>query len=91
MGRVNAAARAAAPGWLATVRGKGGGLRLAQKPEAIGVRAVVCQTEGAAMPAEAVDAFHAVLDRYTLADLTHNGAALAQVLFPTAIKEIYSS
>ena len=29
---------------------------------------------------EAVQAFHAVLDRYTLADLVHNRAALATVL-----------
>lgn len=96
-------------GWLATVRGKGGGLGLAQSPEAISVGAVVRQTEGAAMPAEcfgiegghcsiaricrlrgvlaeAVDAFQAVLDRYTLADLTRDGPALAQVLFPTVIE-----
>lgn len=96
-------------GWLATARGKGGGLGLAQNPAAISVGAVVRQTEGAAMPAEcfgmegghcaiaricrlrgalaeAVDAFHAVLDRYTLADLTPNGPALAQVLFPTVIE-----
>ena len=101
-------------GWLATVRGKGGGLGLARNPEAIVVGAVVRQTEGAAMPAEcfgvegghcsitricrlrgvlgeAVDAFHAVLDRYTLADLVRNGPALAQVLFPAAITETPSS
>ncbi|MDI1260692.1 Rrf2 family transcriptional regulator [Aquabacterium sp.] len=101
-------------GWLATVRGKGGGLGLAQTPDAIRVGEVVRQTEGAAMPAEcfgvegghcciaricrlrgvlgeAVEAFHAVLDRYTLADLTRNGPALAQVLFPPAITETSSA
>ena len=90
-------------GWLATVRGKGGGLQLACAPEAIGVGAVVRQTEGADLPAECFDrehnpcritracrlqrvlrdalqAFHAVLDRYTLADLVRNRAALVQLL-----------
>ena len=33
---------------------------------------------------EAVSAFYAVLERYTLADLAHNHAALAQVLFPAS-------
>jgi Rrf2 family nitric oxide-sensitive transcriptional repressor len=90
-------------GWLATVRGKGGGLGLARAPETIGVGAVVRQTEGADLPAEcfdrdhdacrivrvcrlagvlreATDAFHAVLDRYTLADLVHNRQVLAAIL-----------
>ena len=90
-------------GWLATVRGKGGGLQLARPPEAIGVGAVVRQAEGADLPAEcfdrehntcriaglcrlagvlreATDAFHAMLDRYTLADLMHNRQAIAAVL-----------
>ena len=39
-------------GWLANVRGKGGGLELAMPPELISVGAVVRQTEGVAMPAE---------------------------------------
>jgi Rrf2 family transcriptional regulator, nitric oxide-sensitive transcriptional repressor len=39
-------------GWLATVRGKGGGLELAMPPELIGVGKVVRQTEGVALPAE---------------------------------------
>ena len=39
-------------GWLANVRGKGGGLELAMPPELIGVGAVIRQTEGAAVPAE---------------------------------------
>ena len=91
-------------GWLANVRGRGGGLGLALPPEHIVVGAVVRATEGAALPAEcfgdepdhcaiaricrlrgvlqeAVDAFHAVLDGYTLADLVHNRASLARVLF----------
>ncbi|HEY0858233.1 MAG TPA: Rrf2 family transcriptional regulator [Albitalea sp.] len=91
-------------GWLANVRGKGGGLGLALPPEAIVIGEVVRATEGAAMPAEcfgdspdscsiaricrlrgvlteAVDAFQAVLDRYTLADLVHNRSTLARVMF----------
>lgn len=39
-------------GWLANVRGKGGGLELAMLPEQIGVGSVVRLTEGAALPAE---------------------------------------
>jgi Rrf2 family nitric oxide-sensitive transcriptional repressor len=39
-------------GWLANVRGKGGGLGLALPPQDIVVGAVVRATEGAAMPAE---------------------------------------
>ncbi|MDE2094835.1 MAG: Rrf2 family transcriptional regulator [Burkholderiales bacterium] len=91
-------------GWLANVRGKGGGLGLALPPERIVVGQVVRATEGAALPAEcfgddpsrcaierfcrlrgvltqAVDAFHAVLDGYTLADLVLNRTSLAKVLF----------
>lgn len=91
-------------GWLANVRGKGGGLELAMPPELVGVGTVVRQTEGAAVVAEcfseegnhclitrvcrlrgvlgeAVEAFHAVLDRYTLADLVQNRQSLARVLF----------
>jgi len=91
-------------GWLANVRGKGGGLGLAQAPQDIVIGQVVRATEGAAMPAEcfgdqpdhcsiaricrlrgvleeAVQAFHAVLDGYTLADLVHNRSSLARVLF----------
>jgi Rrf2 family nitric oxide-sensitive transcriptional repressor len=90
-------------GWVATVRGKGGGLVLALPAEQISVGKVVRDTEGAALPAEcfgpekshcaiapscrlkgvlaeAVDAFHAVLDRYTLADISRNRQALAAVL-----------
>ena len=89
-------------GWLANVRGKGGGLALAQSPADIVVGAVVRYTERGDLPAacfgdearpcpiarscrlrgvlgEAVDAFHAVLDRYTLADLARHPRTLAQL------------
>jgi Rrf2 family nitric oxide-sensitive transcriptional repressor len=91
-------------GWLANVRGKGGGLALGELPERIGVGEVVRQTEGQAVVAEcfgedggkcciapvchlrgvlgeAVKAFYAVLDRYTLADLVGNRKQLATILF----------
>lgn len=91
-------------GWLANVRGKGGGLSLAMSTVAIRVGDVVRRTEGAALPAEcfsaegghcsitsvcrlrkvlgeAVEAFYAVLDRYTLADIARNQRALAGILF----------
>ncbi len=91
-------------GWLANVRGHGGGLSLAKAPEAIGIGAVVRETEGEAVLAEcfaeehsdcsianvcrlrgvlseANDAFNAVLDRYTLADLVGNHGQLATILF----------
>lgn len=41
--------------------------------------APVCRLKGVLH--EAVEAFHAVLDKYTLEDLVHNRQALAQVLF----------
>jgi Rrf2 family nitric oxide-sensitive transcriptional repressor len=91
-------------GWLATVRGKGGGLGLACEPQDIVIGEVVRATEGAAVPAEcfgqpptpcriarvcrlrgvlaeAVAAFQAVLDGYTLADLVHNRVPLSRLLF----------
>ena len=90
-------------GWLANVRGKGGGLSLAKAPDAINIGEVVCQTEGGAIVecfgegggecritglcrlrgvlGEAVAAFHAVLRRYTLADLVSNREALAAIFF----------
>lgn len=90
-------------GWVATVRGKGGGLTLARPAEQICIGEVVRDTEGQALPAEcfsaeasrcaivgqcrlkgvlgeAVEAFHAVLDRYTLADITANRQQLVQLL-----------
>lgn len=90
-------------GWLANVRGKGGGLALGQLPELIGVGKVVRDTEGQAVAeclgelrsdcciapvcqlrgvlGEAVDAFYAVLDRYSVADLVSNRSELAPILF----------
>jgi Rrf2 family transcriptional regulator, nitric oxide-sensitive transcriptional repressor len=91
-------------GWLANVRGKGGGLGLAKPPQDIVIGGVVRATEGASVPAEcfgdtpdtcsiaricrlrgvlaaAVEAFYAVLDGQTLADLVHNRTSLAKVLF----------
>jgi len=90
-------------GWLANVRGKGGGLELATLPELIGLGNVVRRAEGVDLPAEcfgehgdcaiapicrlrgalgeAMDAFYAVLDQYTLADLAHNRKSLAAILF----------
>lgn len=90
-------------GWLANVRGKGGGMTLAMPPERVLIGQVVRAAEGEALPAacfgsspescsivricrlrgvlqEAVDAFYAVLDSYTLADLTQNRSALVKVL-----------
>ena len=93
-------------GWLANVRGKGGGLALAKPPEAINVGDVVRQTEAGAFVecfgdggacritgicrlqgvlGEAVAAFHAVLHRYTLADLVHNREALSTVFLASRI------
>ena len=90
-------------GWLANVRGKGGGLALGMAAERIVVGAVVRHTEHGDLPAacfaddappcpiaracrlrgvlgEAVEAFYAVLDRYTLADLTAQPRLRAQLL-----------
>ena len=95
-------------GWLANVRGKGGGMQLAMDARHVVIGRVVRATEGEALPAEcfgkdgsactivkacrlrgvlkeAVDAFYAVLDRYTLADLVHNRHALAQILRITPV------
>lgn len=90
-------------GFLANVRGKGGGLMLARPPEAINVGAVVRLTEADSLLAEcfdedqdtcvikrvcqlrkvlaeAVDAFNAVLAKYTLADLISQRRNLARIL-----------
>ncbi len=87
-----------AQGWLANVRGRGGGMELALAPERIVVGEVVRAAEGADLPAEcfsdqpgccsimavcrlrgvlaeALRAFHGVLDRYTLADLVAGNSA----------------
>lgn len=91
-------------GWLANVRGKGGGLELALPADQIRLGMVVRQTEGKAEMAaclgaasgdcvlapvcrlrcilgDAIDAFYAVLDAYTLADLMANRDQLAPILF----------
>lgn len=93
----------AALGLVETVRGRGGGLRLARDPDEVNVGAVVrhteenlalvecfrpdghCPIEEACVlrPAlhEALDAFLAVLDGYTLADLVaRRRARLARLL-----------
>lgn len=90
-------------GWVQTIRGKGGGLRLERAANDICVGDVVRDTEGHLKPAEcftaeesscaiveycrlkgvmaeAVKAFYAVLDRYTLADITRNPDELGSVL-----------
>jgi len=90
-------------GWIATARGRGGGIVLAMAAAQVSVGQVVRDTEGAAMPAEcfsedggncvisracrlkgvlgeAVEAFYAVLDRYTLADISRNRQVLGKVL-----------
>ena len=81
-------------GDIETIRGRGGGIRLARSPETINVGTVVRRTEdlalvtclegGACLIAsacmlqtalkEALAAFLAVLDRYTIADLASSRA-----------------
>jgi Rrf2 family nitric oxide-sensitive transcriptional repressor len=87
---------------IQTVRGRGGGIRLAMPPEAINLGTIVRRTEAdlALVPCfdaagdcvigdccvlskvlyEALGAFLAVLDRYTLADLVMPRHALASLL-----------
>jgi Rrf2 family transcriptional regulator, nitric oxide-sensitive transcriptional repressor len=89
-------------GYIETVRGRNGGLRLARKPSEIGIGEVIRSTEedlalvecfgpSNACPitsscvlrgvvGEALAAFLAVLDRYTLADLLRPRNALADQL-----------
>ena len=89
-------------GYVETVRGRNGGIRLAQSPADINIGEIVRRTEpdldlvpcfnasGACIiePAcilkgaldEALDAFLAVLDRYTLADLVRPQRKLATLL-----------
>ena len=89
-------------GYIETVRGHGGGLRLARAPDEIKIGEVVRRTEAdfglvacfrkdescVVAPActlsrvldEALEAFLAVLDRYTLADLLEKRASLASLL-----------
>jgi Rrf2 family nitric oxide-sensitive transcriptional repressor len=94
-------------GYLETVRGKGGGMRLARRPELIVIGRVLRQVEddfallecfesnGSCVVepscllkdavAEALDAFFAVLDRYTLADLIGPRRRLLQLLGVPAV------
>ncbi|MGE5537064.1 MAG: Rrf2 family transcriptional regulator [Gemmatimonas sp.] len=90
-------------GYLTTVRGKGGGVSLARKPDAINLGTLVRQTEEDMVVVEcfqqsdancriqsacvlrhalgkALNAFLAVLDGYTLADLIGPRRKLAQLL-----------
>lgn len=84
-------------GYISSVRGRFGGIRLARPPEEINIGAVVRQTEegfdlvdcGACVIApacgftsvldEALQAFMAVLDRHTLADLATRKTGLARL------------
>lgn len=94
--------RLAQGGYVETVRGKGGGMRLARPPEAIRLGALLreteekrlvecfdraspgCRVESACllrgMLSEALEAFFAVLDRHTLADLLAPRRKLAKLL-----------
>lgn len=87
-------------GYVQTVRGKGGGIRLGKPPKAIGIGAVVrdmeanleiidcgkppcplagnCDLKG--ILDEASQAFFAVLNRYTLADLQQQPQQIQQLL-----------
>jgi Rrf2 family nitric oxide-sensitive transcriptional repressor len=94
-------------GFLDTVRGRGGGLRLARKPDKIGLGEIIRSTEedmtmvecfdpastGCAIVkscrlrgalSRALGAYLAVLDEYTLADLTARHPALERLLLPAA-------
>lgn len=86
-------------GDIETIRGRGGGIRLARPPETINIGTVVRRTEDLAVVTcleggvcliasccvlqtalkEALAAFLAVLDRYTIADLA-SSPALARLL-----------
>jgi Rrf2 family transcriptional regulator, nitric oxide-sensitive transcriptional repressor len=90
-------------GYLDTVRGRGGGIRLTRKPSAINIGQVVRQTEDRldviacldqtgycrieracvlrGVVREATDAFLAVLDAHTLADLIKPRRSLSALLF----------
>lgn len=92
-------------GFIESVRGRGGGLRLARPPEEINIGAVVrvmeddlalvecfapsantccitraCRLKG--VLGEALRAWFAVLDKYSLADLTERNSALRRILVP---------
>ncbi len=61
-------------GWLANMRGKGGGLSLAKSPRKIAIGAIVRRTEGADRPATC---FGKPIDRCTLARVCQLRTALA--------------
>jgi Rrf2 family transcriptional regulator, nitric oxide-sensitive transcriptional repressor len=90
-------------GHVETIRGKGGGIRLARPPAAINIGAVVRETEDNTAfvecfepetsncriaPAcqlrriigDAIEAFFAMLDRYTLADVVANRPRLERLI-----------
>jgi Rrf2 family nitric oxide-sensitive transcriptional repressor len=90
-------------GFVETVRGRNGGLRLAKKPEEIGLGDVLRITESRSVLVEcfnpktnscvisapcrlkgvlarALKAWFAVLDEYTLADLTDKNTGLSRIL-----------
>ncbi len=77
-------------GWLANVRGKGGGLALPTL-QTLGLSEAdiyaepelrtPAQMEKKLGGAKAVKAFYAVLDGYTLADLVRNRKQLASIMF----------
>jgi Rrf2 family nitric oxide-sensitive transcriptional repressor len=90
-------------GFVETVRGRNGGLRLAKKPEEIGLGDVLRITESRSalvecfnpktnscvisapcrlkgVLARALKAWFAVLDEYTLADLTDKNTGLSRIL-----------
>lgn len=89
-------------GYIHTVRGKNGGMKLGLEPEAIGIGALVrkvepdmsivecfmdngcCRVEPgcrlSGVLSEALSAFLAVLDKYTLADLLANPKGLSSLL-----------
>lgn len=97
-------------GYVDTLRGRSGGLRLAKAPAEIRISDVVrvteedfrmvecfdparntcvisgtCRLRG--VLAEALDAYLAVLDRYSLADLVSDGGALGSVVLRTSGQE----
>lgn len=87
-------------GYIDSLRGRGGGIRLGQPPEEINIGALIRHTEEGfdlvdcpscvIAPAcgmtgvlkEAVSAFLAVLDKYSLADLMQKRGDLARLLSP---------
>src|SRR5215469_5735021 len=92
-------------GFVETVRGRGGGIRLARKPDEIRLGDVLRVTEARSVLVEcfnpmtntcvisgpcrlkgvlgrALKAYFAVLDEYTIADLTGRNPALSRLLMP---------